>query len=172
MGETAYEITNLDSVWIMADGYQSDAGRAEIGMAASAILESLPNRSYKGMVEFIDPVLDPNSRTYKIHVHVANPKGELKPDMFAEITFQEFAHEALIMPADAIIPSGRGNMVFIALSGGKFQPRTVKLGVKSGDRVEVLEGLNEGELVVTRANFLVDSESSLRAALEAVGGAP
>ncbi|HEX7344540.1 MAG TPA: efflux RND transporter periplasmic adaptor subunit [bacterium] len=172
MGETAYEITNLDSVWIMADGYQSDAGRAEIGMTAAVSLESLPNRIYQGMVEFIDPVLDPNSRTYRIHIHVANPDGELKPDMFAEIEFQQTAHEALTMPADAIIPSGRGNMVFVALGDGKFQPRAVKLGVKSDDRVEVLEGLSEGESVVTRANFLVDSESSLRAALEAVGGAP
>jgi len=172
MGETAYEITNLDSVWIMADGYQSDAGRAEVGMAATVSLESLPNRNYQGIVEFIDPVLDPSSRTYKIHVHVANPNGELKPDMFAEIKFQQTAHETLTVPIDAIIPSGRGNMVFVAIGDGKFQPRAVKLGAKSNDRVEVVEGLSEGESVVTRANFLVDSESSLRAALEAVGGAP
>jgi Cu(I)/Ag(I) efflux system membrane fusion protein len=159
-------------VWILADGYQSDVGRAEIGMAATVTLESLPDRIYRGMVEFIDPVLDPNTRTYKVHLHVANPNAELKPDMFAEIKFESSVHEALTMPIDAIIPSGRENMVFVALGDGKFQPRAVKVGAKSGDRVEVTEGLREGESVVTRANFLVDSESSLRAALEAVGGAP
>jgi Cu(I)/Ag(I) efflux system membrane fusion protein len=172
MGDTAYEITNLDSVWVMADAYQSDAARAEVGMTATMRLESLPDRVYPGMVEFIDPVLDPNSRTYKVHIHVANPNNELKPDMFAEVSFQSSAHEALTVPMDAIIPSGRGNMVFVALGDGKFQPRAVSLGAKSGDRVEVVGGLSEGESVVTRANFLVDSESSLRAALEAVGGAP
>jgi membrane fusion protein, copper/silver efflux system len=132
----------------------------------------LENRAYQGTVAFIDPTLDPMSRTYKMRINVDNTSGELKPEMFADVLFQGIVHEGLTIPADAIIPSGRENMVFVAAGEGKFQPRTVKLGEKSGDQIEVKEGLQEGESVVTRANFLVDAESSLRAALAAAGGAP
>jgi Cu(I)/Ag(I) efflux system membrane fusion protein len=173
MGDTPYEITDLSSVWVIADAYQSDAARTKIGMPATINLEASHNRVYQGTVAFIDPVLDPLSRTFKIRINVDNSSGDLKPEMFADVQFQGTTHEALTMPADAIIPSGRGNMVFVAVGNGKFQPRTVRLGEKSGDRIEVMEGLQEGESVVMRANFLVDSESSLRAALEAAaGGAP
>ena len=169
-GDAPYEITDLSTVWVVADAYQSDAGRAKIGASATVTLESLPDRVFKGTVAFVDPVLNPQSRTFKVRINVSNTGGDLKPDMFAEVTLQGQAHEALTVPADAIIPSGRGNMVFVTLGDGKFQPRAVTLGEKSGDRIEVLDGLSEGESVVTRANFLIDSESSLRAALAAVGG--
>jgi Cu(I)/Ag(I) efflux system membrane fusion protein len=171
MGDTPYEVTDLSMVWVLADAYQTDAARAKVGLEAEISLASLPNHTYSGIVDFIDPVLDPVSRTYKIRININNTNLELKPEMFAEVLFQGSAHEALIIPADAIIPSGRGNMVFVAVGDGKFQPRSVILGEKSGDQVEVLEGVREGELVVTRANFLIDSESSLRAALSAAGGA-
>jgi Cu(I)/Ag(I) efflux system membrane fusion protein len=169
-GDIPYEITDLSSVWVMADAYQADATRVSVGMSASVTLESLPDRVFDGTVAFIDPVLDPQSRTFKVRIDLDNTGGEFKPDMFADVLFQSSVHEALTIPADAIIPSGRGNMVFVALGDGRFQPRAVKLGEKSGDRIEALEGLSEGESVITRANFLVDSESSLRAALAAVGG--
>jgi Cu(I)/Ag(I) efflux system membrane fusion protein len=171
-GDAPYEITDLSSVWVMADAYQSDVARAKVGMSAAVSLESLPGHVFQGKVAFIDPLLDPQSRTFKVRINVDNVGGELKPDMFAEVLFQGAAHEALTVPVDAVIPSGRGNMVFVAIGDGRFQPRAVRLGEKSGDRVEVVEGLGEGESVVTRANFLVDSESSLRAALAAVGGSP
>jgi len=169
-GDTPYEITDLSSVWVMADAYQSDVARARVGMSASVSLESLPGHVFRGKVAFLDPVLDPQSRTFKVRINVDNTGGELKPDMFGEVLFQGTSREALTIPVDAVIPSGRGNMVFVAIGDGRFQPRAVKLGEKSGDRVEVIAGLGEGESVVTRANFLVDSESSLRAALAAVGG--
>jgi membrane fusion protein, copper/silver efflux system len=169
-GDAPYEITDLSSVWVIADAYQSDMARAKVGMLASVNLESLPDRVFQGKVAFVDPVLDPQSRTFKVRINVDNNGGELKPDMFGEVVFQSASREALTIPLDAVIPSGRGNMVFVAIGDGMFQPRAVKLGEKSGDRIEVFEGLNAGESVVTRANFLVDSESSLRAALSAVGG--
>lgn len=170
MGDIPYEVTDLSKVWMMADGYQMDAGRARVGMDAVIRLEAVPNRVFHGLVDFIDPTLDPASRTFKIRITIDNPNGELKPDMFADVQFQGSPHEALTIPADAIIPTGQENMVFVALGEGRFQPRAVTLGAKSGDRIEVLNGLNQGESVVTRANFLVDSESSLRAALAAAGG--
>jgi Cu(I)/Ag(I) efflux system membrane fusion protein len=169
-GDAPYEITDLSSVWVIADAYQSDAQRAKVGVSATVTLESLPDRVFKGAVAFVDPIVDPQSRTIKVRINVDNIGGELKPDMFAEVTLQGSAHESLTIPADALIPTGRGNMVFVDLGNGKFQPRAVTIGGKSGDRVEVSSGLQEGESVVMRANFLVDSESSLRAALAAVGG--
>jgi Cu(I)/Ag(I) efflux system membrane fusion protein len=169
-GEAAYEITDLSSVWVLADAYQSDVARAKIGTPASVTLWSLPDRVFKGKIEFVDPVLDPQSRTLKLRLTVENTSGELKPEMFAEVLFQSIPHQSLIIPSDAIIPSGRGNMVFVSVGDGLFEPRAVKVGQRSGTRIEVIEGLREGESVVTRANFLIDSESSLRAALAAVSG--
>ena len=169
-GDTPYEITDLSSVWVIADAYQSDAVRAKVGMSASVSLESLPDQVFTGTVAFIDPVIDPQSRTFKVRINIENTNDEFKPDMFADVILHGSEHETLTIPADAVIPTGRGSMVFVALGNGKFQPRVVKLGEKSGDRIEVKDGVHEGESVVMRANFLVDSESSLRAALAAVGG--
>jgi membrane fusion protein, copper/silver efflux system len=169
-GDAAYEITNLNSVWVLADAYQSDAERVKVGMSATITLPTSPNRIFTGTVAFLDPVLDPINRTFKVRIDVDNSRGELKPEMYTEVELQSSGHEALTIPADAIIPSGRANMVFVALGEGKFQPRAVTLGEKLEGSVEVIEGLIEGEKVVTRANFLIDSESSLRAALAAVGG--
>jgi Cu(I)/Ag(I) efflux system membrane fusion protein len=168
-GEIAYEITDLNSIWVLADGYQSDSRRAQIGMSAVVTIESLPGRVFPGKVSFIDPLLDAQSRTFKIRVEVDNPNGELKPEMFADVQFQSASHAALTVPADAIVPTGRGQIVFIALGNGKFKPQSVTVGPKTDDRIEITSGLKEGDAVVTRANFLVDSESSLRASLAAMG---
>ena len=168
--EAPYEITDYSSVWVIADAYQSDVARVKLGAAATISLESLPDQTFKGKVTYIDPALDPESRTFKIRINVDNSGGTLKPDMFTEVTLIGEQRQSLTIPADAVIPSGRGSMVFVALGEGKFEPRKVTLGEKSGELIEVVSGLEEGESVVTRANFLVDSESSLRAALATVGG--
>ncbi len=109
------------------------------------------------------------SRTLKVRVTVANPTGELKPDLFGEVTFAGASHTALVIPADAVIPTGQEHFVFVATGEGRFEPRRVQLGARDANgHVEVTSGLMAGEEVVTRANFLIDSESSLRAALAAV----
>lgn len=169
-GAMPYEVTDLSSVWVMADAYQSDLERVKLGMPVTLKLNALPDREFSGKVAFIDPVLNPESRTLKVRINFPNEKGELKPEMFGEVTLRGADHQALTIPADAVIPSGTHNMVFVSVADGKFQPREVKLGLKSGEQVEVLDGLKEGESVVTRANFLIDSESSLRAALAAMQG--
>ncbi|HEY3296075.1 MAG TPA: efflux RND transporter periplasmic adaptor subunit [bacterium] len=166
-GATPYEITDLSSVWVLADAYQSDLDRVKVGMSATLKTQ---DRDYTGKVAFIDPVLNPDSRTLKVRINVPNPKGDLKPDLFGQVTLQGENHRALTIPADAVIPSGSRSMVFVSTGDGRFQPREVKLGARSGDLVEVRAGLAEGESVVTRANFLIDSESSLRAALSAMQG--
>jgi Cu(I)/Ag(I) efflux system membrane fusion protein len=169
-GDTPYEITDLNVVWVMADAYERDLSRLRVGQPATFTLQAYPGRVFQGHVEFIDPLLDRNTRTAKVHLHFENPVNALKPEMFGQVVLEGTAEEGLRMPADAVVHSGNRDIVFVALGEGKFQPREVKLGAKSGDRVQVLEGVKEGEDVVTRANFLVDSESQLRSALQSMGG--
>ena len=99
-----------------------------------------------------------------------NPKRELKPEMFGEVTLQGVTRDGLRVPADAVIRAGNQDVVFLASGAGRFEPRVVHLGAKTGDEVEVTSGLELGQEVVTRANFLVDSESQLRASLSSIGG--
>jgi Cu(I)/Ag(I) efflux system membrane fusion protein len=169
-GEAPYEITDLGTVWVMADAYENDLSRIHVGSKATLSLPAYPNRAFSGMVAFIDPTLDPRTRTAKVHLHFANPTRELKPEMYGEAVLQGASRQGLRIPADAVIRAGTRNLVFVAKGEGKFEPRTVELGVKDGDQVEVKGGLSEGEQVVTRANFLIDSESQLRASLSNLGG--
>ncbi len=169
-GEAPYEITDLGEVWVMADAYESDISRIHPHMKATLTLSAYPNRRFAGMVAFIDPLFDPQTRTAKVHLHFANPTRELKPGMYGEVTLQGVAHEGLQIPSDAVIRAGTRDVVFQALGDGRFQPKAVELGARNGDMVEVKSGLTAGALVVTRANFLVDSESQLRASLAAIGG--
>jgi membrane fusion protein, copper/silver efflux system len=169
-GDAPYEITDLSEVWIMADAYETDLSQVKVGMPATLTLQAFPNRAFDGRVAFIDPLLDSKTRTAKVHVHFANPGHELKPEMFGEVVLQGAARVGLTIPADALIHTGTKDVVFIDLGEGKFQPREVQLGGKTGDQVEVVKGLEEGQKVVTRANFLVDSESRLRASLATMGG--
>jgi len=164
-GAMPYEIVDLSSVWVLADVYESELRFVKEGMGATLNLNAFPNREFKGRVVFIDPLLDPQTRTVKVRLTFPNPTGELRPEMFGDVVLLGDAHDGLRVPADAIIDSGTQKVVFVAIGEGKFEPRTVKLGEGDGTHVEVLSGLVQGERVVTRANFLIDSESRLRASL-------
>jgi len=169
-GEAPYEITDLGKVWVMADAYESDLRRLRVGLQATLTLPAYPGRAFPGEVVFIDPLLDPRTRTAKVHLHFANPTRELKPEMYGEVTLATKSQDGLRIPIDAVLRAGSQDVVFVALGQGKLEPRVVELGSRSGDQIEVASGLAEGEEVVTRANFLVDSESQLRASLAALGG--
>jgi len=169
-GDMPYEITDLSRVWVLADAYETDLSRIRIGMPATLSLQAFPNKTFSGKVIFIDPIMDPKTRTAKVRLEFPNPKADLKPEMFGEVMLKTEAREGLRIPADAVIDSGTKKVVFVALGEGKLQPREVQVGPVTGEEVEVLSGLAAGEKVVTRANFLVDSESRLRASLAAMGG--
>jgi Cu(I)/Ag(I) efflux system membrane fusion protein len=170
VGDTPYEITSLDVVWVKADAYESDLAKLRVGVPARFTLNAYPGRIFPGRVAFIDPLLDPVTRTAKVHVHVANREGLLKPEMFGEVVLESPARQGLRVPADAVVRSGTMDVVFVALGEGRFTPRRVVLGASGEEQIEVRSGLVEGEQVVTRANFLVDSESQLRASLAAISG--
>ena len=167
-GDTPYEITDLSVVWVMADAYESDLPRARIGARATMTLKSFPGRQFLGRVQFVDPVLDPKTRTTKVHLHFPNPAGQLKPDMYGEVVLEGRTTTGLQIPTDAIVRAGTKDIVFVVLGGGKFAPREVRVGMQGGDATEIVDGLTDGEEVVTRANFLIDSESRLRASLAAI----
>jgi Cu(I)/Ag(I) efflux system membrane fusion protein len=169
-GAMPYEITDLSQVWVLADAYETDLARLKLGMSATLSLQAFPNKQFKGKVIFVDPLLDAKTRTAKVRLAFPNPTGELRPEMFGEVTLRTPARDGLRIPADAVIDSGTRKVVFVALGDGKFQPREVRLGAGDVDFVEVLGGLAAGDEVVTRANFLIDSESRLRASLASMGG--
>jgi Cu(I)/Ag(I) efflux system membrane fusion protein len=169
-GDMPFEIVDLSRVWVLADAYETDLAYVKVGLPVTVTLRALPDRAYKGRVAFIDPLLDPRTRTAKVRIDVTNPTGEVKPEMFGEVVLQGKSRLALRVPTDAVIHSGTQTVVFLALPNGKFQPREVRLGSGDSGVVEVVSGLQEGDGVVTRANFLVDSESRLRASLAALSG--
>ena len=163
--DTPFELTDLGSVWGVADVYEPELAQVKVGMPAELTLGSFPDRTFHGRVAFIDPQVDPKSRTVKVRVTLPNPRGELKPEMFGEMVLQSRARQGLVIPVDAVLDSGVRKVVFVALGDGRFSPREVETGTSTGDTVEIRSGLKAFESVVTRANFLVDSESRLRAAL-------
>lgn len=164
-GAMPYEIVDLSSVWVLADVYESELRFVKVGMGATLKLNAFPEREFRGEVVFVDPLLNPQTRTVKVRLTFPNPTGELRPEMFGEVILLGSPHDGLRVPTDAVIHSGTQKVVFVSLGAGRFQPRTVKLGDSDGAHVEVLAGLAAGDRVVTRANFLVDSESRLRASL-------
>ena len=167
-GDMPFEIIDLSHVWVLADAYESDLAQVKVGMNATLTLKAFPDRAFQGQVTFIDPLLDPQTRTAKVRIEFPNEGGELRPEMFGEVVLQGESHVGLRIPADAVIQSGTQTVVFVALAEGKFRPKEVKLGTGDSQYVEVLAGLDEGDAVVTRANFLIDSESRLRASLAAL----
>jgi Cu(I)/Ag(I) efflux system membrane fusion protein len=154
----------------MADAYESDFSRIRPGMRATLTLSAYPDRSFLGRVAFVDPILDAKTRTAKVHLHFMNPTREIKPGMFGDVELEGMPKAGLLIPTDAVIRAGTEDVVFLSSGDGKFEPRVVQLGDKRGEEVEVKSGLAAGQAVVTRANFLVDSESQLRASLAAIGG--
>jgi Cu(I)/Ag(I) efflux system membrane fusion protein len=170
-GAMPYEIVDLSSLWVLADVYESELRLVREGMPATLKLNAFPNREFTGKVVFIDPLLNPQTRTVKVRLTFANPAGELRPEMFGEVVLRGAPHQGLRVPPDAIIDSGIDKVVFVAVGEGKFAPRKVRLGETDATAVEVITGLQQGERVVTRANFLIDSESRLRASLAELAGA-
>jgi Cu(I)/Ag(I) efflux system membrane fusion protein len=164
-GDTPFEITDLGRVWGIADVYEPEIPQVKVGMPAELTLGTYPGRTFLGRVAFIDPQVDPKSRTVKVRVELPNPRGELKPEMFGEMLLKSQTRRGLTVPIDAVLDSGARKIVFVALGNGRFSPREVETGSNLGESVEIRSGLKLGEAVVTRANFLVDSESRLRAAL-------
>ncbi len=169
-GAMPYEIVDLSLVWVLADVYESELRYVKVGMPAKLTLNAYPNKQFSGKVVFIAPLFESSTRTVKVRLVFSNPTGELRPEMFGEVLLEGSPREVLRIPTDAVIDSGTKKVVFVALGEGKFQPREVQLGESDRTFVEVVSGVEESEKVVVRANFLIDSESRLRASLAEIAG--
>lgn len=172
-GEMLYRIADLSTVWVIADVSEQDVSLIKVGRAVQVDIAAYPGKSFNGKVDFIYPTLNPATRTVPVRVELANSQGLLKPDMFVNVAFAVSPGDKLLtVPTSAVIDSGLRKIVLVQLAQGRFEPRTVKLGSRSERYVEVLEGVTEGEQVVTSANFLIDAESNLMAALNGMGRLP
>lgn len=160
----AMTLTDAARVWVMADVFKKDVGRVTPDMRSEARFEHLPGRVFEGTIDYIYRELDPKTRTLPVRLSFPNPDGALKPAMFAEVTLiAPTSREAVTLPAEAVIRTGRAERVVLALPDGRFRPRLVTTGVKEDGRAEILQGLQPGDRVVASAQFLIDSESSLNA---------
>jgi len=165
-GETLYQIADLSSLWVIAEVNEQDIAQVRIGNTAQVTVDAWPDRKFDGKVNFIYPTLSSATRTVQVRIELNNPKGVLKPAMFANARIDVGkSGKVLTVPASAVIDSGTRQVVLVRLAEGRFEPRAVTLGKRSDSVVEVLSGVKEGEQVVTSANFLLDSESNLKAAL-------
>jgi len=170
--DTLFDIADLSHLWVMADVYESDLGAVRTGMPATLTLSYLPGRTWRGSVTFIAPVVEEKTRTIKVRVEVDNADGQLKPEMFADVLLESGQGSGLVVPESALLKTGARTLVFVDLGDGRMEPREVEAGPKVAEGVQVLRGVTEGEKVVTGANFLLDSESSLKAALAVISPAP
>jgi len=159
------DIADLERVWVLADVYESELAFVHEGQEATVALSYLPGRAYKGRVSLVSPLVDAVTRTVKVRIELDNRDLALRPGMFASVELHDDLGARLAIPKDAVLRSGSRNVVFVSPSEGTFEPREVELGLELPDRWEVTRGLTAGERVLAAANFFLDAESKLKAAL-------
>ena len=166
-GMTLFRIADLDRVWVEADVFEKDLGLVEVGQPAAAELEAFPGRSFDGRVTYVYPTVSMEARTGRVRLELPNPRGMLKPGMYARVTLDVPPTEpALVVPQSALLSTGARSLVFVQSPEGTLLPREVTPGRTAGREVQILEGLEAGERVVSSAAFLVDAESNLGALTE------
>ena len=167
-GDALYQVTDLSSVWVVADVFEQDIGLVHAGAKASVKITAYPDKVFNGTITYVYPTLKAETRSVAVRVELANPGQLLKPAMFAQMELAVGGKLAVVtVPDSAVIDSGTRRIVLVQVNEGRFEPREVQLGARSDNYVEVREGVRAGEQVVVAANFLIDAESNLKAA---VGG--
>jgi RND family efflux transporter MFP subunit len=165
-----YTIVDLNRVWIMADLFEYEAPNIHVGETARVSLQAMPGKTVDARINYIQPQVDPMTRTLKVRLDMDNPGVVLKPDMYANVEFRINLPMQLTVPADAVLDAGERKTVFVDRGNGFFEPRQVKAGERDGNRIQILSGLSAGERIVTSGNFLIDSESQMKAAAAGMGG--
>jgi Cu(I)/Ag(I) efflux system membrane fusion protein len=168
-GEEIYRLADLSNIWVVADVSEPDIGLVNIGAPVSLTFRAFPEQRFDGRVTFILHELDARTRTGKVRIEVKNPDHRIKHEMYADVEIDAGAGDTprLAVPTSAVIDSGHRQVVLVERGEGRFEPRPVKLGLRGDGFVEIREGLKAGEKVVVTANFLIDAESNLKAALKA-----
>ncbi len=170
-GEMLYQIADLSTVWLLADVFEQDLGLVRQGQTVKIRVDAYPDKAFTGKVTFIYPTVVAETRTARVRIELPNPAGLLKPAMYArvEIASGRGRGKVLAVPDSAVLDTGTRQLVLIQRGEGAFEPRTVKLGMRTDGYIEVLDGIKAGEIVVVSANFLIDAESNLKAALSGFG---
>jgi len=169
-GEALYHVADLSSVWVLADVFEQDIGLVKPGARARVKIDAYPDKAFTGTITYVYPTLDAQTRTVPVRIELANPGGLLKPAMFAQVELPVGSQRrVLAVPDSAVIDSGARQIVLVRRGEGLFESREVTLGMRGNGYVEVSEGIRAGEEVVVSANFLIDAESNLRAAIGGFG---
>jgi RND family efflux transporter MFP subunit len=163
-----YTVTDLSRIWVMADVFEADAPQIRVGQTATITMPGMSN-TLTAKVTYLQPQIDPTTRTMKARLELGNPGLRLKPEMFVELSMQIGGARRLLVPAEAVLDSGVSKTIFLDRGNGYFEPRAVDTGLRIGDRVEIVKGLQPGERIVTSATFLLNSESQMKSAS---GGIP
>ena len=171
-GEVVYRIADLSHVWLEGEVFEQDLPAAKIGQPVIAEFAALPGTSRTGRIDYVYPTLDPTTRTARIRIELSNPDLRLKPGMYATVRFTDRSGPLLSVPRSAVLSTGERNLAFVKRSDGAFEPRRVTVGRATDDRLEILQGLAQGDTVVASATFLVDAESNLGTSLGGMGDMP
>jgi Cu(I)/Ag(I) efflux system membrane fusion protein len=170
-GEMLYQVTDLSTVWVVADVAEQDIALVKSGARARVTTTAYPNEAFEGRITYVYPTLKAETRSIPVRVELANPGQRLKPAMFAQVDLGVGGKApVLAVPDSAVIDSGTRRIVLVQVGEGRFEPREVELGARADNYIEVLKGVRDGEPVVVAANFLIDAESNLKAAVGGLGG--
>ena len=173
MGDALYKLADLSVVWIEGEIFEKDLPAVHLGQQVTAEFEGLAGQTMAGRITYIYPTINPETRTAKVRVVLANPGMRLKPGMYATLRMDGSGSVATLgVPRSAVLQTGERSLVFVKAGNGQLQPREVKVGAASDDRLEILSGLSAGETVVASATFLVDAESNLGSLLGGMGNMP
>jgi len=166
-GMETFHIADLSSLWLSVEIFEDQVAWIREGLDASVRFTYFPGETFSGMVRYVEPEFSEETRTLRVKLAVPNSSGRLRPGMFATVVFQPLAaRNAVAVPSLAVLRTGQRNVVVVALADGRFEPRDVRLGHQGAGYVEILEGLSEGESVVTSGQFLIDSEANLQEAIQ------
>ncbi|HEX7090064.1 MAG TPA: efflux RND transporter periplasmic adaptor subunit [Longimicrobiales bacterium] len=169
-GMDLYTIADLSQVWVEGEVFEKDLALVRLGQHARVSFDAYPGTTVDAVVTYIHPTLSTETRTGRIRLELANPDLRFKPGMYATVEFEVPVHRAGVhVPRTAVLTTGERSIVFVRSADGKLQPRAITPGLAAGEHIEIVAGLEAGEVVVASASFLVDAEANLRAALEAMG---
>jgi Cu(I)/Ag(I) efflux system membrane fusion protein len=166
IGDMLVEVADLSVVWVWADFYENELSMLQAGQKIAVTAKSYPGEKFDGTISLIDPFIDEAKRTAKVRIDIPNPDFKLRPGMYINAELTMSMGKGLTVPVSAVMPTGTRSVVFVDKGGGRLEPRIVQLGSKYGDIYEVQSGLQEGERVVSSANFLIDAESKVQGALK------
>ena len=162
-------IGDIATLWVLADVPERDLAGVRVGQAVTVRLRSVPGRTFPGKVAVIYPQVNPETRTTRVRIELPNPDGTLLPDMYADVEIATGDATAVVaVPDDAVIDTGERQIVLLDRGEGHFEPKAVTIGLRGAGYTEIRDGVSVGDRVVTAANFLIDAESNLKAALQAL----